>query len=184
MSDTALIQGILFAGRAELFEALINAVIPHPSLRFLAFSTHQLPTFAPFVKLIATNRTLRTISAWMTPTPEQQLAVIDALLGNFVLTSLGNFTSHYFPPSVPPSDPSRRIRALLDRNESVEWRKVHAVLLDAYIALSALQLPPYVMLWIVDWLPHYEHVSRIKKVALLESLYKSMAIKKRRWEYV
>lgn len=52
----------------------------------------------------------------------------------------------------------------IDRNLRIQWTHVHAVLLDICIAMSVLRLPPYVMLWIIDWVPHYDLVSHRRKI--------------------
>ena len=42
------------------------------------------------------------------------------------------------------------------------------------LALAPLELPPYVLLWIVDWLPRYDLLSHHKKIHLIESVVKSI----------
>ena len=37
---------------------------------------------------------------------------------------------------------------------ALEWRQFHGVVLDLCLALAPLRLPPYVVLWILDWLPY------------------------------
>ena len=43
--------------------------------------------------------------------------------------------------------------------QQLEWSIVHPYLLDVCVALASLQLPPYVVLEIFDWLPTKEPVS-------------------------
>ena len=67
------------------------------------------------------------------------------------------------------------IEAILKRNDSLRWRTVHPWLLDTCLAMSPLELPPYVLLWIVDWIPFFEHaVSHRKKIHLIESIRDSV----------
>jgi hypothetical protein len=55
-----------------------------------------------------------------------------------------------------------RVEAL---HASLEWINVQAVLLDICIAFYPLDLPPYVMLEIVDRFPFWEtHVNRKQKI--------------------
>ena len=42
------------------------------------------------------------------------------------------------------------------------------------LALAPLELPPYVLLWIVDWLPRYDLLPHRKKIHLIESVVKSI----------
>ena len=42
------------------------------------------------------------------------------------------------------------------------------------LALASLELPPYVLLWIVDWLPRYDLLSHHKKIHLIESVVTSI----------
>ena len=40
--------------------------------------------------------------------------------------------------------------------------------------MSALELPPYVLLWIIDFLPNYDFLSHHKKIHLIESVRASI----------
>jgi hypothetical protein len=42
------------------------------------------------------------------------------------------------------------------------------------LAMSPLELPHYVMLWIIDWLPNYHRLSHLKKIRLIESVHTSV----------
>jgi rubredoxin len=42
------------------------------------------------------------------------------------------------------------------------------------LAMSSLQLPPYVLRWIIDWLPNYDRLSHHKKIRLIESVRASI----------
>jgi hypothetical protein len=59
---------------------------------------------------------------------------------------------------------AHNIRAALI-HQSLKWINVQAVLLDICIALHPLDLPPYVLLEIVDRFPFWStHVNRKKKI--------------------
>jgi hypothetical protein len=47
-------------------------------------------------------------------------------------------------------------------------------ILDCSIALASLDLPVYIILWIVDFLPGTQFVAHIKKVRYIEALKKSI----------
>lgn len=42
------------------------------------------------------------------------------------------------------------------------------------LAFASLELPPYILLWIVDWLPNYDKLSHRKKIHLIESVRSSI----------
>ena len=42
------------------------------------------------------------------------------------------------------------------------------------LAMSALELPPYVLLWITDYLPSYDKLSHHKKIQLIMSVRDSI----------
>jgi hypothetical protein len=66
-------------------------------------------------------------------------------------------------------------RALCKRNTDLEWRSVHAMIVDIVIGLSPLQLPSYCLLWIIDELPWIEIAhSQYKKITLIDSLLASI----------
>lgn len=54
-----------------------------------------------------------------------------------------------------------------------EWRsyRQHAAILDICVGLSALALPPYVVLEIIDWLPTLTRLPRLTKIRLIEGVY-------------
>jgi hypothetical protein len=53
---------------------------------------------------------------------------------------------------------------------------VHVVILNICIAMSSLQLPNYVLLEIIDWLPYYEAaISHLKKIRLIEAANRSIS---------
>jgi hypothetical protein len=48
--------------------------------------------------------------------------------------------------------------------------------LDICLAMSPMQLPNYVLLEIIDWLPHWEvAVRRFKKITLIENINRSIS---------
>jgi hypothetical protein len=53
-------------------------------------------------------------------------------------------------------------------------RHAQSTIVDVCIALSSLQLLPYVLLWIVDFLPNFDKLSHVKKIRLIESVRASI----------
>jgi hypothetical protein len=54
-------------------------------------------------------------------------------------------------------------------------RFAHPEIVGICIAMSPLELPPYVLLWIIDWLPNYDLLSHHKKIHLIESIRNSIS---------
>lgn len=68
------------------------------------------------------------------------------------------------------------IQPILQRNRLFSWHAVHSEIRDIVIAMYAFELPVYVLLWIVDWLPMVATLHReYKKVMLIEQLRSSCA---------
>ena len=59
--------------------------------------------------------------------------------------------------------------------EKIEWLKVSKEIIDVCIALASLDLPPYVLLEIIDWLPLFEYVDHKKKIDLIINVKKSIS---------
>jgi hypothetical protein len=69
------------------------------------------------------------------------------------------------------------LSALCARNSAVLWSVVHATLVDIVIALAALDLVPYVILWITDFLPFWSQAARadeVRKIRLIDSILRSI----------
>jgi hypothetical protein len=65
--------------------------------------------------------------------------------------------------------------AVKNKNADTVWVLAHAQIVDVAIAFASLNLPAYVLLWIVDFLPHIKDSQKeITKVKLLVSLIKSI----------
>jgi hypothetical protein len=47
------------------------------------------------------------------------------------------------------------LKANVATTKSLQWCNIQQRLIDICIALSPLDLPPYVLLEIIDWLPHW-----------------------------
>lgn len=62
-----------------------------------------------------------------------------------------------------------------------KWKKVHRLIVDCVVAMAPLNLPAYVLLWIVDALPHIEFAVRhFKKITLIIALVDSIRATKKR----
>lgn len=73
------------------------------------------------------------------------------------------------------ADFKEKMAQIATRNDLLRWKNVHALISDIVIAFSLLELPVYVLLFIVDAFPYLEIVhSQFKKVKLIESLTNSI----------
>lgn len=60
----------------------------------------------------------------------------------------------------------------------------HRILLDVCIALAPLQIPAYVLLHIVDWLPFMDLFDHRSKIELLQSIHQSLHDVKGYYDYL
>lgn len=59
--------------------------------------------------------------------------------------------------------------------QQLAWRFVHALVVDIVLGMEALQLSVYVLLWIIDWLPHQNRVhTSYRKVKLIGAVLASI----------
>ena len=42
------------------------------------------------------------------------------------------------------------------------------------LAIFPLDLPAYVLLWIIDWLPNYDKLFHLSKITLIQNVYASI----------
>lgn len=62
----------------------------------------------------------------------------------------------------------------LRRNRSLVWQKaLHDKVVEFCLAMGPMQLPPYVLLEIFDWLPLMEHVRHWNKIQLIVGMHHS-----------
>ena len=70
-----------------------------------------------------------------------------------------------------------RFNKMCERNVKMRWCVIHPLIVDIVIALASapLNLPAYVLLWIIDWLPHLERAhSELKKIRLIANVIESI----------
>ena len=53
-------------------------------------------------------------------------------------------------------------------------RQAQPELVGICLAFAPLELPPYVLLWIIDFLPNYDKLSHHKKIELITSVRNSI----------
>lgn len=70
---------------------------------------------------------------------------------------------------------SLELQHMCARNSVYQWRTVHGIILDTVLALEPLQLTAYVLLWILDFFPHWEVAhTEYRKVTLIVAIINSM----------
>ena len=62
----------------------------------------------------------------------------------------------------------------LNIRKNIEYSLISTQIIDVCIALAVFDLPPYVLLEIVDWLPLYEYVEHKKKIDLIVNVQQSI----------
>lgn len=131
-----------------------------------------------FNKLLAENQTLTRFvaqgfqfnEAAMVASLEKNFHLLDVeiIQGYSLEYLLVFFIKKYI---IVRSIEDQRQQQIVSRNKRVSWPIVHRMILNSCIAMSPLQLPPYVLLEIFDWLPLIEkHVSHVKKIHLIEKI--------------
>lgn len=67
----------------------------------------------------------------------------------------------------------KKLCAWLSINKSLRWNRTHGCVLDLAIAMFRLELPPYVLLEIIDWLyPDNPYSTHYKKIMLVLGVYR------------
>jgi hypothetical protein len=94
---------------------------------------------------------------------------------NYYITSL-DILSLTNTDSIPMFISMNKLSNICSRNKTVRWAVIHGRIVEMYLAFAPLELPVYVLLWIIDWLPPMslapEH-NHFKKVQLLQNLVAS-----------
>ena len=68
-----------------------------------------------------------------------------------------------------------KVNAEHSRNiDTIRWPIVSQVIIDVCISLHSLDLPPYVLLEIIDWFDFYQFVNQKKKIDLIVNVRKSI----------
>jgi len=81
-----------------------------------------------------------------------------------------------WPPLVVPSPASAQPHRELIVGAQFRWSYQHARMLDVVLALASLELPVYVKLWILEWLPEpfIWRSTELQRVRLLEGVHNSV----------
>jgi hypothetical protein len=67
------------------------------------------------------------------------------------------------------------VARLCKRNTALAWPSVQRLIIDIVVALAPLNLPGYVLLWIIDWLPHLARLhAELKKISLIVNVIGSI----------
>lgn len=179
--------------------ALCDMLLENKSLRVVDFSDNpcyykkaQLTAMQiPFCAMIAANTTLRELHLCETlSTKHLDMFATTMLQSNFTLTRVSRARCPFCTADdqcCPNSyDGCRgdekdkvfqhdlRLRECLQRNRIVVWQEsLHGKVVDFCLTFGPLQLPPYVLLEIFDWLPYMEHVRHWNKIQLINGLHRS-----------
>jgi hypothetical protein len=176
--------------------AIIDAAVTHPALRYLNIDCSDAKTAQPrllsaVAKLIRANRKIRSIQLSGFDCPKtldevpELLEVYRAMRGNWTVTQLelrcecGDAARAHMLSSHPSIYKKILNRATINVGGG-NWRAVHSVTHIVAMGLRPLGLSPYVVLWILDWLPWCKYIyvrdgdefdpHRRRKLALIERI--------------
>jgi hypothetical protein len=176
ISSSACIEKIVYSAKLKsLYMPLMHIPISYTKLDNLE-ELCIMDLSIDFITLIQST-SLRKLKMYQSFYYEIYMA---PLMRNTSITSLqlmtGNkcifdnervFISHY----------SIQLSKWLNDNKSLRWKYRHAMVSNITIAMFPLDLPPYVLLEIIDWIykdnPYSTHY---KKIMLIINLYRSMRI--------
>lgn len=154
------------------FIKMFDCVAQHRHLKKFSISSRResrtfdsVPFIDALVRLLEQNQFLWSLKLYALPTftEANRERIKTAFKNNFSLREF-NFASLE----------STFIKSIEERNSRLQWGVIHPRLLDLSIAMSPLNLPPYVLLWIIDFLPEFAFVSHHRKIHLLESIARSI----------
>ncbi len=119
---------------------------------------------------IANSKSLKSLLICLPENYVVNLSAVD--IGAFTTTIKKNFTLEILSISAYRD----QFDKVTVRNVESNWKNIHKLLLDVTIAISILNLPVYVILFIVDWLPYVDvgRVRQYQKVILIEDVIKSI----------
>jgi len=173
----------------ENVSACMNLVAQHGTLTYLGI---DLPAnelcAAALCDMLTTTTKLASLNVCFDSDDDNDDAYIVTLDNEMILNALNNnyslvdkrstslrWASFDFPRF------TAAVGLILTRNQSLIWHNMHTILLDVAIVLLPLDLPVYVVLWVLDWLEPMSHqpdMHLLKKVRLIEGLHRSRAVVK------
>lgn len=139
----------------------------------------QLPIAEAYSALLIKNQTLTTIDFGLLCLfgPTQQSSFLNVCCADFDFYHVPSCTlvlagaeRNYGLLSMPrfgrmTTIVSAQLNAICARNRELQWASVAPRIVDIVLALAPLELPAYVLLWIIDWLPHFERaVNHFRKI--------------------
>ncbi len=115
--------------------------------------------------LLAANKTIKKVNLYARHQNVDEFYQI--VKNNYTLIDCGNV--HPF------------LDDLCERNLLVQPSVVQKTIADFVISMSSLDIPSYICLWIVDWIPFYDVAHKEKKkITLIQSVKKSLKSLKER----
>jgi hypothetical protein len=171
------IYGCTFSHPDAFTHILLSAIARSKSLRLVDMDLDaEAPTNVDAIDtIIATNRTVNQLRIHF-PNRSETIARACTRLR---ATAENNWALLELNIGWTPTRLDDRI--ITRRNNEMRWKNVHRIVLQHCLTLRPLRLPPYVLLWILDWLPplHHrfqtEHLCNYdpnhgKKIRLIESI--------------
>ncbi len=167
---------VLHSGNSylEVEEYILDKVMEE--MRFIR-GLENLPLLNHFlIETCVKNNRVLSFDRW--PNIESSISTLEylSLPRCFLPASvvhLANYASYTL--KVDHANPEDRVDHLLDflRKRMRKFEVFHEKITDGTIALFPVELPPYILLWIGDWLPNALLFKESTKVELIFSLYQS-----------
>jgi hypothetical protein len=168
----------------SLIDKALTTALHLPALRGLSImGIMPFTSVDILVELIRNHRFLNDVAVLMQVDYDDSEIerIASALRQNWRMTFLP--TGHRCQKCSDTDHAPCDIMRYLQRNKDMQWKNVHKLVLDACIALQPLWLSPYVVLWILDWLPPMHHrfdyrddpdfdPHHVRKIRLIESVMK------------
>jgi len=144
---------------------LCDALIQNKTLQVLNLSFNDITEqgYMQLARTLGKNKGLKAVLA----IPNDYSVLTPDVLDEFVKYLKNNTRLVALQLEIVYRDP--RINAILERNADLDWPNIKKAIADIAIGLYPLDIPPYVVLEIIDNMG-YKHLPEIKKIEILQKV--------------
>lgn len=136
---------------------------------------YSLDDLSNILRILGTNTKLESLTIINDLNWHQVLR-----LNMYIKLNMSLLKIEFFIENQPSRGSSDVVNTVLKRNRNLRWDIIHPHIVSIVIGMFLLEvnhdyLPPYIMLWIIDWI--YEdnpYSTHLKKINLITSLHKSI----------
>ncbi len=124
----------------------------------------------PIIRSLETNESLRELQLWHAALRDDDvLLMAEVMKTNYTLFSFTHDNSCFYTEGL-----ESEIQEYCMRNHLDPWWRVKPMLKAIVLALSPLDLPSYINLEIIDWIPGFAEAREDKKIALIQKMQRKM----------